>query len=839
MSRLAVGIWVAHSCVLAVAGAADLYSDQTAAQGVQFTHHAADPDDLNILGAGAAWGDYDGDGDMDLYVADQLGPNRLFKNQGGGSGFTDVAAAYGVDDPAGWGNGAVWGDYDNDGDCDLYILNRGNNVMFRNDGADGSGGWIFTDVTAEIGVAGDPEQRTSAAVYGDYDNDGWLDLYVVNHSYFFHNPLPGEPGHEDHLYHNVEGTDGQRVFEDVAESYFGLGVLELTVGHSAGFLDYDNDGDLDIYVLSEQFVSDPNLIGTKLWRNDGPDISDGWLFTDATSGSGAQFFTCPMGLAIGDYNNDGWLDMALSDNGANHLLKNLGGSFEDVAEQAGVDRPLTPKGQSQFGWGVVFTDYDLDGYEDLYVATGLMNPNNEQPNPLFHNDGNPPNNTFTEVTDISGCADPGRTRTVVKADYDGDGDEDLYTVTWGGDAILCRNDQEGGNYLILQLVGTVSNHDAIGARVTLTAAGLPVQYRMVQSGSTTGGSNELALFFGVTGASIVDEVIIDWPAGTQTTLTNLAVNQRVTVYEIRTPNGLFIEGPALLEANESASYLAWQTYDNGDPDDVTAQANWSVILGDEFATFDGPGQLSTLEMDPGGSELIQIQATLDASQAVFSATVQETVVDVEAPSVSITGPTGETTLTTGESNVTLSGFAEDNFALAALSWSNDRGGSGPCSGLDDWSTGPIALTDGVNVITVTAIDRADNRASKSIAVERLIPPPEIDDTPTPPDDDEVPLDDEPTPPDDEPTPPDDDPMDPMPDVPDSEPIDDSGENPGDAQETTPGDDPMQEDGAADPEPDDAGNVPVTPSPTGVCGAMALINLPLILAGLCALRRRAT
>ncbi|MCH7702820.1 MAG: VCBS repeat-containing protein [Planctomycetes bacterium] len=160
--------------------AGDLYSDQTVAQGVSFTHHIGDPDDLDILGAGRAWGDYD-----------------------------------------------------NDGDYDLYVLNRGDNIMFRNDGSDGADGWIFTDVTAEIGVAGDPEQRTSAAVCGDYNNDGWLDLYVINRSYFFHNPLPEEPGHEDHLYHNhnVEGTDGQRAFEDVAESYFDLGVLELTVGY--------------------------------------------------------------------------------------------------------------------------------------------------------------------------------------------------------------------------------------------------------------------------------------------------------------------------------------------------------------------------------------------------------------------------------------------------------------------------------------------------------------------------------------------------------------------------------------------------------------------------------
>ena len=833
--RFAAVIWVVGHLVAAEAArGADLFSDQTAAQGVEFTHHSIPNDRMNF-GAGAAWGDFDADGDMDLYVADQVGLNSLFMNLGGGVGFIDVAADYGVEDPEGTGNGALWGDYDNDGDADLYVLNRGDNIMFRNDGPDGNGGWLFTDVTAEIGAGA--FGRSIAAAYGDYDNDGWLDLYVATHSFPSDRlPEPGDPDRRDFLLHNVEGTSGQRVFVDVAADLFGGDVLDDTIAHSVGFLDFDNDEDLDIYVVNEELQVGA-LLCAFMWRNDGSDGSDGWQFTDVADQVGATLCSNPMGLAIGDYNNDGWLDMAATDFGPNHLFKNNRGMFTDVAEQAGVDRPIVPGlGNTQFGWGLVFLDYDLDGYEDLFVATGRGGLD-QQPNPLFHNDGNPPANTFTEVTDVSGCAYPeDNSHTVIKADYDGDGDEDLYVVSHGGEARLCRNDQQGGDFLILKLVGGVSNRDAIGARVKISAAGLPDQYRMVQSGSTTGGSHELALFFGVTGATVVSSVVIDWPSGLDTILSDVAINQRLTIWEIPpAPVVVAIEGPTLVSAQGTASYTAHVTYDNDVTEDATDAMSWTVVTGNSFATFTAPGQLSTFDIAPSSSETIEIQAALGTVQAVVAVTIEQTVVDTEPPSIVITGPTMGGSLSTTDKTVTLSGTTEDNAGIVAVAWSTDQGYSGPCAGLDSWTTGPIPLIAGVNVVTLTARDGLQNEANTILSVIYTAPEPPVIEAPEPP----IPV------------PPLGDETNPSPtESPDSTPgtgdDSDTGGSAGAGSEADGATEPIDSTPADNqvPEGDDGtssnGDLTIpTASPTGVCGALALFSLPIIVVGFCALRRLAT
>ncbi len=507
------------------------FSDQTVAQGVSFTHAAQA--DFAPIGSGGAWGDYDNDGDLDLYVGTRSGANALFQNQGGGSGFVNVAAALGVEASGSETTGAVWGDYDNDGDKDLYVMSRGDSIMFRNDGSDGMGGWTFTDVTAAIGVQA--FGRTSTAAFGDYDGDGWLDLYVANHSYPLTQPMVGDGNRRDFLYHNVEGGGGEREFVNVADDVFGTTILNKGIAHSAGFTDYDNDGDLDIYVVQEDFsVYDPSLTGENLmWRNDGAGGPGGWTFTEVAASIGAATRRHPMGLAIGDYNNDGWLDMATSDINENHLYKNTAGTFTDVAIASGVGRALIPgTTTNQVSWGVLFSDYDQDGDEDFYVGAGELGTQLIQPNGLFMNKGNSPSNTFSDISLASGCNDPYRTRAVIKGDYDNDGDEDFYAVNYQGPAHLFRNDQTGGDYLMLELVGSVSNRDAIGARVKLEAAGLLDQYRIVQNGYTTNGAHDLTLHFGLNGASVIDNIEIDWPSGLTQTLTNVAINQKLRLGEV-------------------------------------------------------------------------------------------------------------------------------------------------------------------------------------------------------------------------------------------------------------------------------------------------------------------
>jgi hypothetical protein len=509
------------------------FRDVTVKEGVQFDNIVAPSDFTMLLGAGAAFADYDGDGWLDLFVAQRVGDNALFRNLGDAGGFVDVAAQAGVAGSAFDATGALWGDYDNDGDPDLYLLCRGANHMARNDGSDGQGGWVFTDVTALTGTAG--FGRTSSAVFADYDNDGFLDLYVGNHSYSMAPPAPGDPFHSDVLYHNVAGAGGERVFADVTASTLDPVMLAIDLAHSVGFFDYDNDNDLDLYVVNEDMNNfDPVLMGhNRLWRNDGSDGSGGWLFTEVAGSAGVDIRRHPMGLAIGDVNNDGWWDFSMSDLGANSLLLNQGGTFQEVATAAGVDRPTVPDGSTQVSWGLVFLDYDLDGFEDLYVGAGALNAGlTNQPNPLFHHDGDLSNVTFTKVPPHqSGAYLFKRTRGVIKGDYDRDGDEDLYVISIHQDNRLLRNEQQGGDFLAVRLIGTTSNRDAIGARVTASTVGHPTQYRLRQSGSTTGGSHDPLLYFGCSGLTTIDTITVDWPSGQQTVVQNVTVNQLLTLVE--------------------------------------------------------------------------------------------------------------------------------------------------------------------------------------------------------------------------------------------------------------------------------------------------------------------
>ena len=265
------------------------------------------------LGIGQAWGDYDRDGWLDLYVSGNRDASVLYRNSGDGSfsvsPLTPRVALVDADT-----GGAVWADYDNDGWLDLYVLNHGANILFHSESGRG-----FTDVTDRAGV-GDAGKGTTAA-WGDYDGDSYLDLYVVNWSCF---PECGDPNitreHDaahDTLYHNR----GDGTFVDVTHllDYS----LLLGAGFSASFTDYDNDGDPDIYVVNDQFK---NMLGNILWRNDGAGCG-GWCWRETSIEAGAR-------------------------------------TFDDVADDAGV--VVGPS--SAVGWGTVFFDYNNDSWLDLFLT---------------------------------------------------------------------------------------------------------------------------------------------------------------------------------------------------------------------------------------------------------------------------------------------------------------------------------------------------------------------------------------------------------------------------------------------------------------------------------------
>ena len=279
---------------------------------------------------GAAWGDVDGDRDLDLVVTRLGDPVQLFVNDGEGH-FADEAAARGV--AVEGANGAAFADHDNDGDADLVLVGDGSDVLLRNDGD------RFTDVSAAAGI-GDDGRRGISASWGDFDADGHLDLYVTNYM-----RCTGEWKTEEDIIANVAyfpdtlyRNNGDGTFTDVTE-YLGEGSTE-GAGFAATWFDYNGDNRLDLYLANDFVGVSPDH--NRLWRNDGPASGGGWRFTDVSDESGTAFWMNTMGIAVGDVERDGDLDMALSNITANKYVRNDGTAF--VEDPAVRDWPPTAAG---------------------------------------------------------------------------------------------------------------------------------------------------------------------------------------------------------------------------------------------------------------------------------------------------------------------------------------------------------------------------------------------------------------------------------------------------------------------------------------------------------------
>ncbi len=480
---------------------AEIFADVSRSAGI--THNRLG----TVKATGQAWGDYDNDGWLDLYVTDTGGPNVLYHNQGDGT-FSVSELAESVTLPNLESTGVTFADYDNDGWQDLYVVSRGPNVLFRNLAGRG-----FQDVTEMAGVT-DPDDGKSAS-WGDFDQDGNLDLYVVNWSCY---PDCGRPtyGDSDHLYHN----NGDGTFDDVSVY---LGAQTMGAGHAASFLDFDNDGDLDIYLVNDQFI---NGIGNMLWRNDGSGCK-GWCFTEISEQAGVDQRVMGMGIASADYDNDGDLDIYFTNAGPMTLLQNqLDGRFDNIAASAGVETP------ESVGWGAVFLDYDNDGWRDLYLAVAMKMDFQTLPgNILFHNNAD---GTFSRIACDTGASDVGGTIGVAYADYDQDGRIDFVIGNHIEGYRLYRNRGIAGvenHWLAVALVGGGPvNRDAVGARVYLKTEDGLAQMDEVTNGSSMGSGNELALHFGLGESEQVAELTIVWPDGLRQTFEQVAADQRYTLH---------------------------------------------------------------------------------------------------------------------------------------------------------------------------------------------------------------------------------------------------------------------------------------------------------------------
>ena len=540
-------IWIAFVLWVSFAQAEIRFTRVTDEAGIRFRHFNGATGEKHLvetMGGGTAFFDYDNDGNLDIYFVngalltvggvsnpDALQPiNRLYRNNGDAT-FSDMTQPAGVGD-TGYGIGCCIADYNNDGNRDLFITNFGRNVLYRNNG-DGT----FTDVTTDAGIVGESHFSAGCA-FADYDNDGWLDLVVINYvfvdleteldcsqagipAYCRPEDFAPEP---DVLYRN----NGDGTFTDVTQK---AGITALGRGLGAIWTDANNDGWLDLYIANDR---EPNF----LYRNngDGTFRELGELHGIARNEHGDV--ESSMGIDTADYDNDGDFDVILTHYQAetNTLYQNDGdGVFWDVTAQSRLSEPtLLP-----LAWGTGFADFDNDGWLDLFFANGHLQDNikqleeigvYKQQNQLFRNRGD---GTYTDVSDVSGdgMLIEKSSRGAIFGDYDNDGDLDILVTNINDTPDLLRNDTSPvHHWLGIKLVGKKSNRDGIGAKVTLQRGDTRL-LREVKSGTSYLSQNAHRISVGLGTTERVDRIVVRWQSGIQDVIEDVQCNQFLTIRE--------------------------------------------------------------------------------------------------------------------------------------------------------------------------------------------------------------------------------------------------------------------------------------------------------------------
>jgi hypothetical protein len=503
--------------------------------GLDFVHSIGDKELSNIVessGAGAAFLDYDQDGFIDLYVCsgtwvaglssgekpEVMPGNHLYHNLGNGT-FEDVTKKAGVGGPW-YSMGVTVGDYNNDGYPDMYVSNYGTNVLYKN-----NGNGTFSDVTKKAKVGGTDKEFSVGAVWFDYDNDGFLDLYVGNYlnfdpNYKYYYAPDGFPGplaydaQPDILYHN----NGDGTFDDVTKA---MGITDVDGrAMGVGAIDYDEDGFVDLYVANDHTMN-------YLWHNNA-----GKSFTDMGTPSGTAFgqsgeSAVSMSVDFADYTGSGRMDMFISDDKYCRLYENMGnGLFTERSYPSGI---AIPAGQ-YVGWSSSFIDYNNDGLIDIYKTNGALKHLYGQEDQLFENTGD---GKFKDVSTESGKYFLKELvgRGACFGEYDNDGDIDAFIVNLNDHSVFLRNNKGNqNNWLTLNLVGTKSNRDGIGARIKLTSGG---KVQTSQKKSTTGylSQNDPRMHFGLAKNDMVEKIEIKWPSGKDQVLENIKPNQILTITE--------------------------------------------------------------------------------------------------------------------------------------------------------------------------------------------------------------------------------------------------------------------------------------------------------------------
>ncbi len=507
------------------------FSNVTAASGIDYTNGFQTPLsrwELRVLatpGAAAA-GDFDGDGDVDVFIVrGDIGPNLLYRNDGNMM-FQEIAAAAGLAyTKSGTENykhaGTMFADIDGDGDLDLFIggLDSDPCLIFRNNG-DGT----YSDVTQGSGIDGMNSGNSIGAAFGDYDLDGDLDLFV---SHWGTTRDFINPGDTQHLWRNDSDASGIRFTSVSVEAGISptiinlpdpliiLQLLDFTFAPSFARI---ND---DLYpdILS---VADFNYTQYFVNNQDGS-------FSNATD-TDILIDENGMGSALGDYDNDGDLDWFVSSilfegdepRYGNRLYRNEGGAFADVTDEAGVAR-------GGWGWGSCFLDIENDGDLDIYHTNGwpyvdVDNDFTMDESRVFVSDGA---GHFDEKAAELGLNDSDEGRGVVCADFDDDGDIDILQLTFSG-ANLWQNNASVNNFLSITLEGQAPNTQATGSRIMLTVGGV-TQMREISIASNFASQNPTEQIFGLGPETTVAELRVQWPNGNETVMSNVAAGQKLTI----------------------------------------------------------------------------------------------------------------------------------------------------------------------------------------------------------------------------------------------------------------------------------------------------------------------
>ncbi len=515
--------------------------------GISFQHdNAASAEKFLIetMGSGCGWIDYDQNGLLDLYLVNGAATrayspkhplsSALYRNNGDGT-FTDVTRAAGVAAEGLFGMGVAVGDFDNDGFPDLFVLGYGRCILYHNNG-DGT----FTDVTARAGV-GNSGRWASSAAWFDYDNDGHLDLVIANYvdwsperNFYCGDQGPGMRSycHPDDFRGQpptLYHNNGDGTFSDVSKSS-GIG---LKGGNGLGVVtfDYDNDGWQDIFIANDHM---PNFLFHN--NRDGTFREVGYAAGVAVSADG--LFEAGMGTDAADATGSGRMDLVVT-----HLDMQLARFYQNLGDRTFDDATLRSKiGYATYhmsGFGTRFMDYDNDGARDLFMANGHVLDNIQryhadtryaEPKLMFRNNGH---GIFENVSDLLGpdFQLPRVSRGAAIADFDNDGDLDILVNNNGQAPQLLRND--GGNanhWLEILLIGTKSNRDGVGARVKLSAGDLML-YDQRKGGMSYQSAQDPRLHFGLGPHSNVDAIEIVWPSGNVTKLANLKGDQIIAVRE--------------------------------------------------------------------------------------------------------------------------------------------------------------------------------------------------------------------------------------------------------------------------------------------------------------------